>query len=85
MLPHDYQMAETGERFLLFDSGVGDINIMFIFATNDEIDMISNSGQRFGDGTLNFSLRYFLRYIQFMPWSIMKIFHVFLHFCRLKL
>ena len=45
MLPHDYQMAGTGERFLLFDSGVGDINIMFIFATND--GMISNSSQRF--------------------------------------
>ena len=34
-----------GERFLLFDSGVGDINRMFIFATNDEIDMLADSSQ----------------------------------------
>ena len=34
VLPHEYQMTGTDERFLLFDSGVGDINRMFIFATN---------------------------------------------------
>ena len=27
-------MIGTDERFLFFDSGVGDINRMFIFATN---------------------------------------------------
>ena len=51
VLPHEYQMTGTSERFLLFDSGVGDINRMFIFATNGGIDMLSNSSQWFGDGT----------------------------------
>ena len=44
-------MTGTGERFLLFDSGVGDTTRMFIFATNDGIDMLANSAQWFGDGT----------------------------------
>ena len=45
VLPHEYQMTGTSERFLLFDSGVGDINRMFIFATNGGIDMLSNCSE----------------------------------------
>ena len=37
VLPYEYQIIGTGERFLLFDGGVGNINKMFIFATNDAI------------------------------------------------
>ena len=44
-------MTGTGERFLHFDSGVEDINRMFIFATNDGTDMLANSSQWFGDDT----------------------------------
>ena len=51
VFPHVYQMTGTGERFFLFDSGVRDIYRMFIFATNDGIDMLANSSQWFGDGT----------------------------------
>ena len=51
VLPHEYQMTGTVEKFLRFDSGVRDTNRMFIFATNDGIDMIANSSQWFGDGT----------------------------------
>ena len=50
-LPHEYQMTGTGERFLLFNSGVGDINRMFVFVANDGIDMLANFSQWFGDGT----------------------------------
>ena len=52
VLPYEYQMIGTCERFLLFDSGVGYINSMLIFATNDGIDMLANSSQWFGDGTV---------------------------------
>ena len=51
VLPHEYQMTGTGERYLIFDSGVGNINRMFIFTTNDGIDILVNSSQWFGDGT----------------------------------
>ena len=74
-----------GGRFLLFDSGIGDINRTFIFATNDEIDMLADPSQWFGDGTSNLTLRHFLKYIQFMLWSIMTFFPVFLHIYHLKL
>ena len=70
MLPHKYQMAGRGERLLLFDNGLGDSNRTFIFATNDGIDMLANSSQSFGDGTFKFALRYILKYIQFMSWSV---------------
>ena len=43
--------THDGGRFLLFDSGIGDINRTFIFATNDEIDMLADPSQWFGDGT----------------------------------
>ena len=52
-------MTGTDERFLLFDSGVVDINRMFICDTNDEIDMLANSSQWFGDGTLKLCLQIF--------------------------
>ena len=32
-LPHQYQITNRGDQFLLFDSGVGDIDRMLIFAT----------------------------------------------------
>ena len=70
VLPHEYQMTGTSKRFLLFDSSVGSINKMFIFAANDEIEMLANSSQWFGDSfgvPSNFALRCFLKYIQFMP------------------
>ena len=51
LLPHEYQMTGTGERYLIFDSGVGNINRMFIFTTNDGTDILVNSSQWFGDGT----------------------------------
>ena len=44
-------MTGTGKIFLLFDISAGDINRMFIFATNDGIDMLGNSSQWFRDGT----------------------------------
>ena len=51
VLPHECQMTGTGERFLLFDSGVVDISRTFIYATNGGIDMLACSSQWFGDGT----------------------------------
>ena len=58
-LPHDYQMTGAGERLLLFDSGIGDTNRMFIFPTNDTIDMLGNCSLWFVDGTFTFSPQIF--------------------------
>ena len=82
LLPHEYQMTEPSERFVLFDSGVEDINRMFIYASNGGIDMLANSSQWFGDdGTFKVWPQIFSHilyiHIQFMPWSAMKFFFTF--------
>ena len=59
MLPHEYKMTGAAKRFLLSDSGVGDINRMFIFATNDGVDMLANSSQLLGDGTFKLCAQIF--------------------------
>ena len=41
VLPHKYQMAGGGERFLFFDNGLGDSNKTFIFATKMELTSLS--------------------------------------------
>ena len=84
LLPLEYQMTATGKIFLLFYISSGDINRMFIIATYDGIDILGNSIHGLGMVPSNVTLRYFLEYIQFMPWSVMKFFPVFLHFCFLK-
>ena len=77
-------MTGTGKIFLLFDISAGDINRMFIFATNDGIDMLAILVNGLEMVPSNVTLKYFLEYTQFMPWSVMKLFPVFLHFCFLK-
>ena len=61
VLRHEYEMTRTGERILLFDSGVGDINRIFKFATNDGIDMLADSNQSFGNGTFQLCPQIFSR------------------------
>ena len=45
------QVTATGDRFLLYDSGVGDVNRMFIFVTDGALDLLAHSPQWFADGT----------------------------------
>ena len=51
VLPNNYQVTNRGDRFLLFDSGVGDVNLLIIFATNDAIPLFGTSPNWFMDGT----------------------------------
>ena len=51
VLPQQYQLTAAGGQFLIFDSGVGDVNRMFIFATHEALDLLANSPQWFADGT----------------------------------
>ena len=39
VLPAQYQRIKNGEQFLLYDSGVGDINRILIFASNQAIQL----------------------------------------------
>ena len=51
VLPNDFQRTDRGDRFLLFDSGVGDINRIIIFATDNSISLLAENSHSFMDGT----------------------------------
>ena len=51
ILPQQYQETTTGENFLVFDSGVGDPNRIFIFGSNQGLEYLSQSGHWYADGT----------------------------------
>ena len=50
-LPEEYQVTSGGEQFLAFDSGVGDDQRMFIFASPQGLQALGNSEHWFADGT----------------------------------
>ena len=45
------QQTSVCERFILFDSGVDDHDRIFVFATNQALQLLANSDDWFGDGT----------------------------------
>jgi len=49
-LPLEHQQTSLGERFLLFDSEV-DLDRIFIFGTDQALQLLVNSEDWFGDGT----------------------------------
>ena len=50
-IPEKYINLPSGERFLAYDSGVGDANRMLIFATDRGLNVLNNADHWFMDGT----------------------------------
>ena len=50
-LTFEQQQTSNGERFLIFDSGMGNADRMLIFATNQALQLLADSEDWFGDGT----------------------------------
>ena len=50
-LPNEFQLTSNGDPFLIFDSGVGDLNRIFIFASPQGLQLLSNSQHWYADGT----------------------------------
>ena len=50
-LPLKYQRSCPIEQFLIFDSGQGDADRIFIFGTDQSLQLLSQSQNWFGDGT----------------------------------
>ena len=46
-----YQRSYANEQCLIFDSGQSDADRIFIFGTNQSLDLLSQSQNWFGDGT----------------------------------
>ena len=61
-----YQRSYANEQFLIFDCGQGDADSIFIFGTNQSLQLLSHPQNWFGDGTFRFAPRYFFRYTLFM-------------------
>ena len=51
ILPLQYQQTSTGEPFLLHGSGIGNADRIFIFATNQALELLVNSDDWFCHGT----------------------------------
>ena len=51
VLPNENQMTKSGEPFLMFDSGEGDSERMFTFASEIDIHFLLESEHWFSDGT----------------------------------
>lgn len=50
-IPLDFQNTSAGERFLIFDSGVGDRDRILIFGSDIGLQLLNESEHWYGDGT----------------------------------
>ena len=48
----EYQQTANGEQFLIYDSGVGDAERIFIFASESGLRFLSECDHWYGDGTV---------------------------------
>ena len=55
VIQNEFQSTSNGDRFLLYDSGVGDANRIIIFATDECLDLHKQSDHWFADGTFSVS------------------------------
>ena len=51
VLPLERQQTANGEQFLIYDSGVGDAESIFIFASESGLRFLSECDHWYGDGT----------------------------------
>ena len=51
ILPLEYQQTANGEQFLIYDSGVGDAERIFIFASESGLRFLSECDHWYGDET----------------------------------
>jgi len=53
VLPEEFQLTRYGSQFLIFDSGVGDPQRMFIFASEHSIRFLAGCDHWYADGMAN--------------------------------
>ena len=51
VIPDEYQITTSGERFLMYDSGAGDEDRILIFGTERNLQILETSQNWFCDGT----------------------------------
>ena len=60
-LPEQYQLTVNGEQFMIFDSGIGDHERMFIFASELGLKFLAESEHWYADGTFKVSPELFFQ------------------------
>ena len=65
LLPMEYQQTSVGERLLLFDSRVDDHDRIFVFGTDQALQLLASSDDWFGDGRFKFCPEVF-----FQPYTV---------------
>ena len=50
-IPEKFRTTLKGQSFLLFDSGIGDVNIILVFGTHQMLSLLRDSSNWFADGT----------------------------------
>ena len=51
VIPNSYALTHKGENFLLFDSGIGDVNRLLLFGTPKFLNLLKESVSWYCDGT----------------------------------
>ena len=69
-IPNNLAVTSNGDRFLLYDSGVGDANRILVFATDQALALLRQCDHWFGDGTFSVSPSIF-----FQVYTIHSIFN----------
>ena len=83
VLPQEYQLTTNGNQFLVFDSGIGDPERIFIFAS--DLFFYRNVTICTQMVLSRYALRYFTKYTLFMVNKVEESFHVFLDYYLIKL
>ena len=60
-LPQAYRTTTNGEPFLVYDSGVGDEERIFILASQDALQFLADSERWYADGTFRISPEIFFQ------------------------
>ena len=50
IIPEKFRISLKGQRFLLFDSGIGDVGSLMIFGTTQMLSLLRDSYSCFADG-----------------------------------
>ena len=85
VLPNEYQLAKSGEPFFMFDSGEGDPERMFTFASEIEIHLYQSQNIGSLMEHLESVQEFSFKYILYMHSNVKIFFHASLVCCRTRL
>ena len=83
--PQESRQTQYGERFLFFDSGVGDKNRLILFGAEHAIQYLRESSHWCADGTFKFVQTYFFKFILYRSWIMEDRFPAYMECCQRKL